>query len=234
MIMSKPFFYRIDLIDLMDFATEPVGISMTLLEFAKELKKGESEHPAIQKIITEAINYIEKKKKAGSSGGKARVSNAQALLEQKQAVLEPEAVTEAVTEEKKKTFSSSADEVEEIITKKKRKLSGKRLETFLLFWEAFNYKKGKAEAADSWLDIPNMTLALVNGIVLAAKSEANGRSDLITSGKTPKMAQGWLTARRWEDEHTPLEVDRSKTLNPQMTSEDKIRIQKAREQMYAD
>lgn len=117
---GKPFFYRIDLIDLMDFATEPAGLSMTLLEFAKELKKGISDHAPIQKIIEEANNYIEKKKNAGRSGGKARVSNAQALLEQNQASVKPEAVTETVTEttkEKVKRFvPPSLQEVETYIT----------------------------------------------------------------------------------------------------------------------
>lgn len=105
--MAKPFFFRIDLIELMDFATEPEGEAMSLLQFAKELKRGQSDHPTIQKIIDEANNYIEKKKKAGSSGGKAKASSARASLEQTQTVLEqnvadpyPEAVTEA--EENKK------------------------------------------------------------------------------------------------------------------------------------
>lgn len=39
--MSKPFFFRIDLIELMDFATEPEGIGMTLLEFVKMLDSGD-------------------------------------------------------------------------------------------------------------------------------------------------------------------------------------------------
>jgi arsenate reductase-like glutaredoxin family protein len=96
--------------------------------------------------------------------------------------------------------SSSADEADTIITKKKRKLTGKRLETFLKFWEAFSYKSGRAEAADAWLDIEKLTMAEVEKIVTAAKSEALRRPTLISDGKTPKMAQGWLTARRWEDE----------------------------------
>jgi uncharacterized protein YdaU (DUF1376 family) len=100
--------------------------------------------------------------------------------------------------------SSSVDEVDGIITKKKRTISGKRLESFYLFWEAFNYKKGKAEAADSWLDIPQLTNALVDRIVKAAKVEAIVRPELIAAGKTPKMAQGWLTARRWEDEQPEI------------------------------
>jgi hypothetical protein len=102
------------------------------------------------------------------------------------------------------TLSSSKDEAqaeeEFYLTKKKRKLTGKRLETFLTFWTAFDYKAGKAEAADSWLDIQSLTVSLVTKIVEAAKKEAAARPGLVAKGKTPKMAQGWLTARRWEDE----------------------------------
>lgn len=86
------------------------------------------------------------------------------------------------------------------LTKKKRKLTGKRLETFNRFWDIFDYKKGRAEAADSWLDIPTLTDSIVADIYLGAKNESIRRRRLIESGRTPKMAQGWLTARRWEDE----------------------------------
>lgn len=86
------------------------------------------------------------------------------------------------------------------LTKKKRRLAGKRLETFNRFWDAFDYKRGKTEAADAWIDIPSLTGSLVETIILKAKAEATGRTSLIQSGHTPKMAQGWLTARRWEDE----------------------------------
>ena len=68
------------------------------------------------------------------------------------------------------------------------------------FWDAFNYKMGKAEAADSWLDIPELKVSIVTKIIEAAKKEAAGRAELQAQGRTPKMAQGWLTARRWEDE----------------------------------
>jgi DNA-binding transcriptional MocR family regulator len=86
------------------------------------------------------------------------------------------------------------------LTRKKRKLSGKRLITFLKFWEAFDYKKDKASAADSWIDIPELTDRLVSQICDAAKKEAQRRPGKITAGQTPIFAQGWLTARRWEDE----------------------------------
>lgn len=101
-----------------------------------------------------------------------------------------------------KTFSSSADEEQADVwlSKKKRKLTGKRLETFKRFWDAFDYKAGRAEAIDAWLDIPQLTTALVDSIVSAAEREAKGRPEMLQQGRTPKMAQGWLTARRWEDE----------------------------------
>lgn len=86
------------------------------------------------------------------------------------------------------------------LTKKKRKLTGKRLETFLIFWKKFNYPQGKAEAADSWIDIPELTASLCEKINLAAEMEAKRRPELELAGKTPKMAQGWISARRWEDE----------------------------------
>ena len=103
-----------------------------------------------------------------------------------------------------KTLSASGDaEQEFFLTKKKKRLAGKRLETFNLFWDAFGYKKGKAEAADAWLDLPSMTMSTVGEIVAAAKMEAENRHKLEAAGKTPKMAQGWLSGRRWEDEREP-------------------------------
>lgn len=102
-------------------------------------------------------------------------------------------------------YTSSLDEAEEsngddFMTKKKRKLNGKRYDTFKVFWDVFDYKEGKAEAADAWLDIPQLTNTLVERIVKAATIEARRRPELKKHGKTPKMAQGWITGRRWEDE----------------------------------
>ena len=85
------------------------------------------------------------------------------------------------------------------LTKKKRQLKGKRLEAFNRFWAAFAYPKGKAEAADAWIDIPTLTDALVDEIVTAATAEALNRASVIADGRTPKFAQGWLSGRRWED-----------------------------------
>lgn len=89
-------------------------------------------------------------------------------------------------------------------TKKGRILDGKRLDAFERFWSAYGYAKGKAEAADAWLDIPQLTETLVARIVAAAEREAAARPALLASGRTPKMAQGWITARRWEDGEEPV------------------------------
>lgn len=103
------------------------------------------------------------------------------------------------------------------LTKKGKKLSGKRLESFLQFWEAFGYKRGKADAADSWLAIPTLTSALVKQICDAAKVESSNRSKIIANGATPIFPQGWLTARRWEDEQTPLTSSNSNELPKELS-----------------
>jgi len=99
-----------------------------------------------------------------------------------------------------KQKNSSSSDTEYYETKRGRKLNGTNLEQFNLFWDAFNYKQGKAAAADTWLDIKNMDNDLFARIIEAAKAEAKRRSGLIVKGQTPKMAQGWLSERRWEDE----------------------------------
>jgi phage replication O-like protein O len=89
------------------------------------------------------------------------------------------------------------------LTKKKLKLTGKRLESFERFWECFGYKKDKANAADAWLEIPQLTNSLVETICKAAEKEAADRPGKIAKGQTPIYAQGWISARRWEDEYQP-------------------------------
>ena len=97
------------------------------------------------------------------------------------------------------TASDDADQ-KFYLTRKKRKLSGKRLETFEIFWKKFDYKLDKASAADAWMDIPSLTTALCERIYSAAESEAKRRPAKKLAGSTPIYAQGWISARRWEDE----------------------------------
>ena len=101
------------------------------------------------------------------------------------------------TEENEVKISSVSEK--KLRTSKGHVISGRSLDMFDEFWEAFAYKKGKAEAAESWWRIrPGEDLA--REIIAGALSEASHRSQLVASGRTPKMAQGWLTGRRWEDE----------------------------------
>ncbi len=95
-------------------------------------------------------------------------------------------------------YQKDSDEGEFYTTAKKRKLSGRSLKEFVSFWDAFAYKKGRAEAADVWIDI-KPSGKLLKDILAGAKLTAAGRSELIKKGQTPKMGQGWLSGRRWED-----------------------------------
>lgn len=71
---------------------------------------------------------------------------------------------------------------------------------FDLFWNAFSDKRGRTDAIKSWKAIKDMSPILVEQIVAGAQAYAAQRPSLIAKGQTPKMAQGWLTGRRWEDE----------------------------------
>jgi hypothetical protein len=97
--------------------------------------------------------------------------------------------------------TSLGEEEKFYLTAKGKKLKGKNLLLFEKFWDLFDYKHGKAPAADSWLQIEDLTDDLANKIFSAARQEAGERNERKKSGEkfVPKMAQGWITDRRWED-----------------------------------
>ena len=96
---------------------------------------------------------------------------------------------------------AAGSEEESLLTKSGKRLTGKRLTAFKRLWDAFADKRGKAEAADAWARIPQLTDSLVEIIVEAAQAYAvHARPSILASGGTPKMLQGWITARRWEDD----------------------------------
>jgi hypothetical protein len=88
-------------------------------------------------------------------------------------------------------------------TKTGKKLSGDKLLFFEKFWTSFNDKRGKAAAADAWLKIPGYSAELAAEIIQAAEIYAGHRPGLIAGNHTPKMAEGWLTSRRYEDDLQP-------------------------------
>ena len=160
---------------------------------------------------------IKSKREAGRKGGRAKSKSkteaarlnglkhnpSTTQAQPKQAPNGKEEEEEGKGKEKKGTIplpASGDAEGKVYITKLKKKLTGKRLMAFEIFWKCFAYPKGKAEAADSWLNIPELTNPLVATIFKAAERAAIERPAIIAAGKTPKYAQGWITARRWEDE----------------------------------
>ncbi len=116
-------------------------------------------------------------------------------------------------QEQDKTPSASKKEnaeKEDFYTSKKgRKLKNDKLIWFCHFWAAFDYKQGKAEAADSWLDIKKLDHNMAIIIYKAAQVEAKRRPGLRENGSTPKMAQGWLSGKRWEDEQSDNQKNES-------------------------
>jgi hypothetical protein len=79
---GKPFFFRIDLIALMEIAAEPETHNMTVRDLAKELKKGQSDFPAIQRILDDTQEYMDMAIARGKAGAAAKAERA--LLKQTQ------------------------------------------------------------------------------------------------------------------------------------------------------
>ena len=81
---------------------------------------------------------------------------------------------------------------------------------FDVFWETFADKRGKDKALKAWKRIkPNAELS--DYIIRGARQYAENRHVILARNGTPKMAQGWLTDKRWEDE----DVEISGELSPQ-------------------
>ncbi|QBQ53392.1 helix-turn-helix domain-containing protein [Nitrosococcus wardiae] len=94
---------------------------------------------------------------------------------------------------------SDPREVEGYLTKQGKRLQGQALRRFERFWQVFDYRRGKAEAADAWWKLEPMSPELFKAIIAGAEREASERPGKQAKGLTPKMAPGWLSGRRWED-----------------------------------
>lgn len=82
------------------------------------------------------------------------------------------------------------------------RLSEQQREWFEQFWSAFKYKSGKQKAAMRWSQI-NPDEETARHIIEAAAAEAKRP---VPDGQSRKMAEGWLSERRWED-HTPTQQE---------------------------
>jgi hypothetical protein len=134
-------------------------------------------------FITNKLSVRERRREIGKKGGNPALKN-----------------TKKETDMKDQTEESKETKPQDVYyTRKGRKLVDKQLIAFNIFWKKFEYVKGKAEAADAWLDLKVNDPVLFDKIIKGAQAEARARIGLIEKGHTPKMAQGWLSGRRWED-----------------------------------
>ncbi|MEJ2692607.1 MAG: hypothetical protein P8166_05960 [Candidatus Thiodiazotropha sp.] len=82
------------------------------------------------------------------------------------------------------------------------KLTAYQREWFDRFWKAFRYKQGRNEAAMVWHQMGEPSQAEYQRIVDAAAAEAHKPRD---PGASRKMAQGWLSKRRYDDFTPPAQ-----------------------------
>jgi hypothetical protein len=181
--MNKPFFFRIDAADLLNFATDPDGESMTVLQLAKELQRGSSEIKYIQQVIDEAKGFKEKKRNSGRLGGLAKSSGAKAMLEQN------------VANPSTPLASSSNRSSNSIEPKHMSDKSNHYADDFLDFWATYPKKTGKGEAFKKWKKEKPKLDDVVHA--LAWQKESKNWLD----GYIP-MPATYLNQRRWEDEPT--------------------------------
>jgi len=157
--------------------------------------EGDSDHPVTTTINSHGYRAGAEK---GDSEGDSEGDSDRAKSGHKQEGNKEEKIKDYTAKEEKTPLLQEGKFYK---TKKGKKLQGEKLSRFNNFWTAFDYRKGKAEAADVWLEIEkDLTDETYKAIIAGAKREASARPELLESDKVPKMAQGWLSGRRWEDE----------------------------------
>lgn len=179
---NKPFFFRIDVAALMDFATDPDGENVTLLQFAKALQKGHSDIPYIQNLINEARSYIEGKREAGKKGGIAKSSSAKAVLEQCQS-------------------SALANSSGPLASNRNNNSNRNNIEkdysaAFEEFWGIYPRKTGKREAWEVWQRLKPPLESVLSALAWQVKSDQWTRD----GGKYIPSPTTYLNQGRWEDE----------------------------------
>jgi len=105
----------------------------------------------------------------------------------------------------KTTFqkTTSKDNLKRIAQSVDRAASPDVEAAFADFWETFGYKKGKANAKETFareFAKARHSADWLSAVTAAAAKEAQRRPHLVADGQTPIYAQGWLSQRRYEDE----------------------------------
>ncbi len=161
---------------------------------------GRRRNPRLEEIRLERDQYIAKRSAAGKVGAEARwdgkrIANANTTRDGK-----PHGKPIASTSTSTSTSTS--------IPSKKRD-NTQKLEWFKLFWtkEIWGDLRGKSKTEEAWLKIDNLDEQLFGDICRGAVAYKTLRFNILQDGGTPKMAQGWLNDRRWEDELPEVEKD---------------------------
>ncbi len=86
-----------------------------------------------------------------------------------------------------------------------RAAHAQKLKWFDEFWtkEIWSDLRDKKKAREAWMKIPHLDQHLFEKIKAGALSYQDVRKELLATGGTPKMAQGWLNDQRWDDEAPP-------------------------------
>jgi len=200
--MKKPFFFRIEAGALLDFATDPEGEGITLLRFAKDLQKGESDIPFIQQVIDEARGFIEKKANAGKKGMKNRwlpkneVDNSVITVLSSVITNDNTVITNDNTPITSSSSSNSSSNIESIKT-----YSSSADEVFSVFWNAYPKKVGKDAALKAWKKIksPSETLGK---ILMALEWQVKSEAWTKDGGQYIPNPATYLNQGRWKDEPT--------------------------------
>lgn len=194
--MKKPFFYRIDISALFDFATDPEGMNMSLLQFAKELQKEKSDISYIQGLINETKDFITKKAAAGKKGMENRwLKNSSDITNDNTVIT---VLSSDITNDNTPvTRSSNRSSTETIAVQKAEPKTLKPLseysDDFQKFWSYYPTKTGKGDAWKSWQKIRPPIEPVLN----ALRWQVNSKKWL--EGYIPNPAT-YLNQRRWEDE----------------------------------
>ena len=149
----------------------------------------------------------------------------------------PESESEPKPKIKPKKKNTAPKGAEHYNSKNGLKLWGRSLKAFKLFWKTFNYPHGRAATIDPWVKLvgngDDIDEKLALEIIAGAKTEASDRVEILERKGTPIWAQGWLTARRWEDMQ-PKAVSKPKPIEKPLTAEEIAENEKLRGNLVAD
>ena len=120
---------------------------------------------------------------------------------------------------------------------KGKKITGRSLAAWNIFWKTYGLSKGKAGAADRWIEEvgtgDNIDDLLIAKILFGAKKECEGRQEVKDRGSTPPWAPLWLHERRWEDYEMPA-PGKAKKVEAKLTDAELLEGQAMREFMKVE